>query len=147
VLATVIDAARTATDQPVAVHCCHRRPPIALCAEAGADIVSLDLMALDRTLADELGETWDAGTTMFLGLVPSVDPASPVTLLDVAQPALTMVDRLGFARSWLADRAVPTPTCGLAGATSAWAKRALSLTSDLAKGFLEPPESWVSRTD
>lgn len=147
VLATVIDAARTATDQPVAVHCCDRRPPMALCRDAGADIVSIDLTTLDRTLADELGETWDAGTTMFLGLVPSVDPPSPVTLLDLAEPALTMVDRLGFARSWLAERAVPTPTCGLAGATSAWAKRALSLTSDLAKGFVEPPESWVSRTD
>lgn len=147
VLSAVIDAARTATDQPVAVHCCDRRPPIALCRDAGADIVSFDLTALDRALADELGEAWDAGTTMFLGLVPSVDPQAPVTLLDVARPALTMVDRLGFPRSWLADRAVPTPTCGLAGATSAWAKRALSLTADLAKGFVEPPESWVSRTE
>jgi hypothetical protein len=91
---------------------------------------------------DEVGEVWDSGATLFLGLVPSVDPATPVTLHDVAKPALAMADRLGFARSWLANRALPTPTCGLAGASPAWALRALGLTAELARAFAEPPESW-----
>jgi methionine synthase II (cobalamin-independent) len=145
-LATVIDAARAATGRPVAVHCCANRPPLRLLRDAGAEILSLDATLLDRAPAaywDEVGEAWDAGVMLFLGLVPSVDPASPVTLHDVAKPALAIVDRLGFNRSLLSELAVPTPTCGLAGASETWARRALELASDLAKGFLEPPDSWA----
>lgn len=140
VLAGVLDAVRRATGNPVAVHCCAPRPPIGTLRAAGADLISLDATLL--TPSDELGETWDAGVTLMLGLVPSVDPASPVTLADVAKPALRLVDRLGFPRSYLADRAIPTPTCGLAGASATWARRALRLTTELAKAFVEPPESW-----
>lgn len=146
VLAAVVEAARAASGQPVAVHCCASRPPIALFQSSGADILSLDITALDRALLDEFGEAWDAGTTMFLGLVPSLDPPQPLTLHAIAKPALTMVDRLGFARTWLADRAIPTPTCGLAGATTTWAKRAMNLTGELAKAFQEPPDSWPATT-
>jgi hypothetical protein len=145
VLASVIDAARAATGRPVAVHCCAHRPPLTLLREAGAEIVSLDatlLAGAPTALWDEIGEAWDAGVTLFLGLVPSVDPPAPVTLHDVAKPALAMADRLGFDRSTLARLAVPTPTCGLAGASATWAQRALALSSDLAKGFVEPPDSW-----
>jgi methionine synthase II (cobalamin-independent) len=145
VLATVVEAARAATGQPVVVHSCANRPPFAVFREAGADAVSFDVTLLDRApaaLLDEIGQTWDSGRTLFLGLVPAVDPPRPVTLLDVARPALRLADRLGFPRSWLAERAVPTPTCGLAGASGTWARRALSLTSDLGRAFLEPPDSW-----
>ncbi|HEY3752919.1 MAG TPA: methionine synthase [Pseudonocardiaceae bacterium] len=145
VLGEVIEAARTASGQPVAVHCCADRPPLGLFRAAGADVLSFDATGLDRTPAafwDELGEAWDSGATLFLGLVPSVDPPAPVTLHDLAKPALAMVDRLGFNRSWLADLAVPTPTCGMAGASMTWATRAMELSSELARAFVEPPESW-----
>ncbi|HEX3646843.1 MAG TPA: methionine synthase, partial [Pseudonocardiaceae bacterium] len=144
-LAGVIDGARAVTGQPVAVHCCADQPPVGLLRSAGADIISFDVTGLDTAPAelwDEIGETWDGGANLFLGLVPSLDPPDPVSLHDVAKPALTMVDRLGFGRNWLAERAVPTPTCGLAGATTTWATQALRLTADLAKAFVEPPESW-----
>jgi hypothetical protein len=55
---------------------------------------------------------------------------------------LTLIDRLGFPRTVLAERAVPTPTCGLAGASQEWARRALTLTRELGAAFVEPPESW-----
>ncbi|HEX5118104.1 MAG TPA: methionine synthase [Pseudonocardiaceae bacterium] len=144
-LAEVVDAARAVSGQPVAVHCCADQPPIALLRAAGADVIAFDATGLDAAPTewwDEIGETWDAGALLFLGLVPSVEPLDPVTLQDVAKPALAMADRLGFPRTWLAERAVPTPTCGLAGAAPAWAGRALRLTADLAKAFVEPPESW-----
>jgi hypothetical protein len=80
--------------------------------------------------------------TLFLGLVPALAPRKPPTLRDLASPALELVDRLGFGRSILAERAVSTPTCGFAGSTTAWMRRALSLTRDLGKAFLEPPEGW-----
>lgn len=145
VLARLVDAARAATNQPVIVHCCAPRPPIALFRDAGADAIALDATLLDGTpavFADQLGEAWDDGCVFLLGLVPSTDPSAPVTLHDVARPALAVVDRLGFPRSLLAERAVPTPTCGLAGASAKWARRALTLVRDLGKAFEEPPESW-----
>jgi methionine synthase II (cobalamin-independent) len=143
-LAMVIDAASAASGQPVAVHCCADRPPVSLLRDAGADVISLDATVLPVDMWDEFGELWDNGMTMMLGLVPSTDPRAPVTLLDVAKPVLRLVDRLGFDRSILADRAIPTPTCGLAGASPAWARRALALSAELARAFVEPPESWAT---
>jgi hypothetical protein len=144
-LAALVSAAREATGQPVIVHCCAPRPPVALLREAGADAIALDATLLEGTpavLTDQLGEAFDGGCVLFLGLVPTIEPATPPTLERLARPALDLVDRLGFARELLAERAVPTPTCGLAGASAAWARRALALARDLGKGFVEPPESW-----
>jgi methionine synthase II (cobalamin-independent) len=144
-LSTVIEAAREASGRDVLVHCCAANPPIGLLRDAGADALSLDATLLAKGSADifdALGEAWDAGTMLLLGLVPSTDPARPPTLHDVAKPALTLVDRLGFPRTLLAERAVPTPTCGLAGASQSWARRALTLTRELGAAFVEPPESW-----
>lgn len=145
VLGTLVSAAREATGAPVVVHCCAPRPPVELIRAAGADAIALDATLLDGlpgVLTDQLGAVWDSGTVLFLGLVPSTEPDRPVTLHDVARPALDLVDRLGFGRSILADRAVPTPTCGLAGANAAWVRRALTLARDLGRAFVEPPESW-----
>lgn len=145
-LATVVEAARAATGQPVVVHCCAPRPPVALLRSAGADAVALDATLLAGTPAaftDQLGEAFDEGCVLFLGLVPSTEPASPPTLVQLARPALDLLDRLGFPRALLAERAVPTPTCGLAGATQEWARRALTHVRDLGKAFVEPPESWA----
>lgn len=144
-LSTVIEAAKAASGGEVVVHCCAPNPPIALLREAGADALSLDATLLANGSAgifDALGEAWDGGTMLLLGLVPSTDPARPPTLHDVAKPALALVDRLGFPRTLLAERAVPTPTCGLAGASQAWARRALTLSRELGQAFVEPPESW-----
>ncbi|GAB3431667.1 methionine synthase [Actinophytocola sediminis] len=144
-LAEVIDAARAATGQPVIVHCCAPRPPVALLRSAGADAVAVDATLFAGTPAaftDQLGEAIDAGGVLFFGLVPSTEPATPPTLAELAAPALELVDRLGFPREVLAAQAVPTPTCGLAGASQRWARRALGLATDLGKAFVEPPESW-----
>lgn len=144
-LGTLIEAARTATGQPVIVHCCAPLPPVALIRSAGADAIALDatlLAGTPATLADQLGEVWDAGTILLLGLVSGTDPATPLSLADAAGPALQLVDRLGFPRGVLATRAVPTPTCGLAGASADWARRALTLVRDVGRAFVEPPESW-----
>lgn len=144
-LAVLVSAAKEATGQPVVVHCCAPRPPVPVIRDAGADVIALDATLLEGTpavLTDQLGEAFDDGCVLFLGLVPSTEPAAPPSLERLARPALDLVDRLGFRRELLASRAVPTPTCGLAGASTAWARRALALTRDLGKGFVEPPESW-----
>jgi Cobalamin-independent synthase, Catalytic domain len=93
-------------------------------------------------ILDALGELWEAGTELWLGLVPSTDPGTHPDLHDLARPALDLADRLGFDRARLADRAVVTPACGLAGASPAWARRATGTTVELARAFADPPASW-----
>jgi hypothetical protein len=132
---------------PVVVHCCADRPPVRLLADIGAAGIGIDATLpgvagrtaeVDRL--DALGETWDAGTPLLLGLVPSTDPRRRVSDKSLARPALDLADRLGFARERLATLAVPTPTCGLAGASPDWARRALTLTREIATLFTDPPD-------
>ena len=70
----------------------------------------------------------------------SDDPDAPSALRTLARRAFDLADRLGFDRSRLADLAVPTPTCGLAGADPDWARRALTLCRELGEAFVDPPE-------
>lgn len=142
-LARIVDVATESTGGPVIVHCCAPRPPVALFRRAGASAVALDTALLSGApteLWDELGESWDAGLILLLGLIPSLDPGRPVKVSDLGRPALEMADRLGFARTSLATRAVPTPSCGLAGARPDWARRALTLARELGTMLREPPE-------
>lgn len=132
---------------PVVLHCCADRPPMGVLADVGAAAVGIDATrpsVAGRTAhpaaLDELGAVWDAGVPLLLGLVPALAPGRPVTSRDLARPAFDLADRLGFARERLAHLAVPTPTCGLAGADPAWAKRALTLAREMGEGFLDPPE-------
>lgn len=130
---------------PRVVHCCAPRPPLGLLRRAGADALAVDselLTGAPRATVDALGEAWDCGATVLLGLVPAVQPAVVPTLAALARPALDLVDRLGFSRSLLAERCVATPSCGLAGATASWARRALTLARELGQGFVDPPDSW-----
>jgi Cobalamin-independent synthase, Catalytic domain len=139
----------TALGAPVVVHCCADRPPVRLLAGTGAAGVGIDATlpvfrgetAVPAAL-DALGEVWDAGTPLLLGLVPAREPGSPPQLRDLARPAFDLADRLGFDRSRLGALAVPTPTCGLAGAAPEWARRAMALVRDLGQAFVDPPEDW-----
>lgn len=130
---------------PRIVHCCAPRPPLALLRRAGADALAVDaelLTGAPRATIDALGEAWDAGVSVLLGLVPAIPAARVPTLAELARPALELVDRLGFNRAMLAERCLPTPSCGLAGATPDWAQRALTLARELGQAFVDPPDSW-----
>ncbi len=149
-LAELVAAARDAGASSVTVHCCHPTPPLALLGAVGADAVAVDLEALGgveipAAVLDALGELWESGTELWLGVVPSTDPPellAPPELADLARPALELVDRLGFDRGRLADRALITPTCGLAGATPTWARAAMTRAVELARAVDDPPASW-----
>jgi hypothetical protein len=134
---------------PVVVHCCADRPPLRLLNGVGAAGIGIDATlpafsgaSAEPAALDALGEVWDAGTPLLLGLVPAQDPGSRPELRDVARGAFELADRLGFDRSRLGALAVPTPTCGLAGATPEWSRRALALSRDLGQAFVDPPEGW-----
>lgn len=141
---------------PVAVHCCADRPPIRMLATTGAAAIGIDATrpafagtassagsagrgALPAAL-DAIGETWDAGIPMMLGFLPTSAPAREPAIGDLARLGYDLADRLGFDRLRLARLGVPTPACGLAGATPEWARRALALSREMGKGFAEPPE-------
>ncbi|HEX8760965.1 MAG TPA: methionine synthase, partial [Pseudonocardiaceae bacterium] len=130
---------------PRIVHCCAPRPPLALLRSAGADALAVDaelLAGAPRATIDALGEAWDSGASVMLGLVPAMKPAVRPIVTDLARPALALVDRLGFGRALLAEQCLPTPSCGLAGATPGWSSQALTLARELGRAFVDPPDSW-----
>ncbi|MFF8772899.1 methionine synthase [Kitasatospora sp. NPDC015120] len=128
-----------ALDAPVVVHCCAPRVPLPLLRRAGVAGVSLDFSLLTEREDDDLGEAVEAGTVIFAGVVPSTDQA----LSDPAgsvQGVRTLWRRLGFAPELLGRRVLVTPTCGLAGASPAHARAALSLSVKAARSLVDNPE-------
>ncbi len=132
---------------PVVIHCCADRPPVRVLADVGAAGIGIDATrpavsgrTAEPAALDALGEIWDAGTPLLLGLVPAIDPRRPVSSRQLAGPAFDLADRLGFDRVRLASLCVPTPTCGLVGASPTWSRRALELARELGVAFLVPPE-------
>src|SRR5262249_25234512 len=119
---------------PRIVHCCAPRPPLGLMRRAGADALAVDaelLAGAGRATIAPRGEGGARGGWVLLGLAPALPPMAPVTVAGLARPALNLVDRLGFDRALLAQRCLPTPSCGLAGATASWAAQALALAREL----------------
>jgi methionine synthase II (cobalamin-independent) len=125
---------------PVLVHCCAASPPVELLRRSGAKAVGLDLSVLRAADLDGVGELLEDGLTLALGLVPTAAPERIPGWRDLARPAVTLVDRLGFPRTTLADRIVVTPTCGLAEAGAKWSRQSLRAASEVARAFAEGAE-------
>ena len=119
VLRTTLEAASATV-----VHCCAPAPPIELLRRAGASAVSVDATLLTPRDDDAVGEAVEAGTGLLLGVVPSRD-ARLSDLSATMAPATALWRRLGLSAEVLAASVVVTPTCGLAGASPAFARRAL----------------------
>jgi hypothetical protein len=132
-----------AAEGPVAVHCCARRPPLALFRAAGAAAVGLDLTAgdVDR---DAIGETVDGGVAIWLGVVPSLGPGIPPAPRDVAEPVRRLWRELGLDPQALPTSVAVTPACGLAGASPGWARTAYRVIGQVARSLCEAPEGIAS---
>ena len=129
-LKSVIDAVAV----PVIVHCCAEDPPLRLFRDAGAAAVSVDLNLVGSTTAslDELGELIDAGVGLLAGVVPSTGTSRP-SAVAAADKIRDLWRRLSFPAERAADQVVVTPTCGLAGATPAYARAALAACVEAAR--------------
>ncbi|MER5354781.1 methionine synthase [Kitasatospora sp. NPDC002551] len=132
-------------DAPVVVHSCAPRVPLALLRRAGVAGVSLDFSLLTEREDDDLGEAVEAGLVILAGVVPPTDsaPAQSRALSDPAgsvQGVRTLWRRLGFAPELLGRRVLVTPTCGLAGASPAHARKALSLSVRAGQSLVDNPE-------
>jgi methionine synthase II (cobalamin-independent) len=117
------------------VHCCAPAAPLDLLREAGADAIAVDTSLITTAQYDALGSAVDAGVSLWLGVLPSTDTA--ITLDTARDPLRRLWRELGFADSMLADAVVPTPACGLAGASASYVRRALGVLRDAGRALRE----------
>jgi methionine synthase II (cobalamin-independent) len=114
------------------VHSCAAGVPWQLLRGAGARGLSGDLEMLDAGDMDVLAEALEAGETVALGVVPSLEPATVPTATTLTERVLRWLDMLGLDVEVVSERLVVTPSCGLAGASPDWARTALSLCREVA---------------
>ncbi|MEU1594265.1 methionine synthase [Streptomyces sp. NPDC005708] len=137
--ATLRDVAGVHTDGPVVVHSCAPDVPFALLRRAGAAAVSFDFSLLTERDDDAIGEAVEAGTRLFAGIVPGTDGP-------LSDPAGSVMGvrmlwrRLGLHPGLLAEAVTLTPTCGLAGASPDYARRALAHCVRAARSLADNPE-------
>ncbi|SDT16922.1 Cobalamin-independent synthase, Catalytic domain [Nocardioides scoriae] len=121
-----------AGERLVAVHCCDPAVPVGLLRSAGAGAVSLDVTALPVAAYDDLAGVLDDGATLLLGVVASTGTTVPTTR-SVVERTQRLLDMLGFEAPEVADQLVLTPTCGLAGATPAYARGVMRTLREAAR--------------
>ncbi|MDZ5660137.1 methionine synthase [Nocardioides sp. S-58] len=117
------------------VHSCAPQTPWALVAGTGVAGLSADLDVLGPADLDTFAEALEAGRTAALGVVPSTDPATEPSDAPITERVQRWLDMLGLDPEVVAGHLVVTPTCGLAGASPAWARRAVRLTATVARNL------------
>ncbi|MEI5526662.1 methionine synthase [Streptomyces brasiliscabiei] len=123
----------------VVVHSCAPDVPFALLRRAGATAISFDFTLLTERDDDTIGEAVEGGTKLLAGVVPTTEGA----LSDPAGSVMgvrTLWRRLGLHPGLLADAVTVTPTCGLAGVSPAYARRALAHCVKAARSLADNPE-------
>ncbi|QGV78366.1 methionine synthase [Streptomyces ficellus] len=124
---------------PVIVHSCAPDVPFALLRRAGAAGISFDFGLLTERDEEQIGEAVEGGTRLLVGVVESTD----VPLSDPAGSVMgvrTLWRRLGLYPGTLAESVVVTPSCGLAGASPAYARAALAHCVTAARSLADNPE-------
>lgn len=117
------------------VHCCADDAPIAVLRSAGVDAISLDVSHLDSSRYDDIGAAVDDGLGLWLGVVPGTDAA--ITRDTARAPIERLWSELGFAPELLAGVVVATPTCGLAGASPDYVRRATGVLRDTGRWLID----------
>jgi methionine synthase II (cobalamin-independent) len=121
------------------VHSCAAGVPWALLRGAGARGLSGDLSLLDADSLDVFAEALEAGERVALGVVPATDPDTEPTGKALTERVLRFLDVLGLDPDAVSDHLAITPTCGLAGATPSWARRATELCRAVARELTTSP--------
>ncbi|MFI8951847.1 methionine synthase [Streptomyces sp. NPDC053750] len=137
--AALRDVAGVHGDGPVVVHSCAPDVPFALLRRAGVSGISFDFSLLTERDDDAIGEAVEAGTRLLAGVVPGTDGP----LSDPAGSVMgvrTLWRRLGLHPGLLAEAVTVTPSCGLAGASPEYARRALAHCVRAARSLADNPE-------
>jgi hypothetical protein len=140
------------------VHSCAPSVPFGLIRTAGAGALSFDLSQLRRGQEDGIAEAAEAGLGLLIGAVPAVpEPevrtgapsrAAPVQgptgpgdgsaeARQTADRIIRLWRRLGLPLATCPDQVVITPACGLAGASPAYARAALTRCREAASMLAE----------
>ncbi|HET6626006.1 MAG TPA: methionine synthase [Nocardioidaceae bacterium] len=127
----VFAAIRDSGAVPVA-HCCAAEVSIPLFLDAGAEGISVDLDTLPVSAYDPLADAVEREKLVFLGGLPATDPERWPGDTALTERMLRLFDMLGLDPRTAGERLVVTPSCGLAGASSSWARRALQLSRTVA---------------
>jgi hypothetical protein len=130
------------TGKYTVVHSCSTAVPFGIIRAAGAGALSFDLSQLRRGEEDAVAEAAEAGLGLLTGAIPAVPapagpgPAGPTGTVapgdgsaearQAAERVISLWRRLGLPLETCAEQAVITPACGLAGASPAQARAALT---------------------
>jgi hypothetical protein len=118
------------------VHCCAADAPLGLFRSAGADALAFDSRWLVAAGIDALGEAVEAGLSLWLGVVPGTD--APISRASAGDPIRRLWRTLGFPLEQLAGAVVPTPACGLAGASPDYVRRVFTTLREVGQDLLDP---------
>ncbi|GGF39869.1 hypothetical protein GCM10011519_11910 [Marmoricola endophyticus] len=132
----LVTAAVAAAGATPLVHCCAAEVPSSLIRGAGALGLSIDVTRLAPESYDGVAAAVEAGEWVLLGVVDATDPARGDDRVPTER-AERFLDMLGLAP---AERTVVTPTCGLAGASTSWARQALGQARATARRLSPEPE-------
>ncbi len=141
------------------VHSCATAVPFGLIRTAGAGALSFDLSQLRRGEEDGIAEAAEAGLGLLIGAVPAVSepdagtrtpggaqqpvqgPTGPgdgsAEARQTAERIIWLWRRLGLPLATCPDQVVITPACGLAGASPAYARGALTRCREAASMLAE----------
>lgn len=133
-LTWVFEAVRAAGAAPI-LHCCAADVPIALVTGAGAAGVSVDAALVTRAAYDAVTALLADGHEWWLGVVPAAPADSEPEVSTAVDRVVRLLDELGFDPEETLDQIVVTPSCGLGGATTAWARTALGHCSAVARAL------------
>ncbi|CAB4710320.1 MAG: methionine synthase [Actinobacteria bacterium] len=117
------------------VHSCAPDAPLQLLRGAGARALSVDLALMRAADHEVLGEALEAGESVVLGIVASLDPATPPSDVALAERVRRWLDMLGIDPESVAPQLLVSPTCGLAGASYDGSRRALALARTTAQAL------------
>ncbi|MFF7156417.1 methionine synthase [Streptomyces sp. NPDC008139] len=128
-----------AVGAPAVVHSCAPEVPFGLLRRAGVVGISFDFDLLTERDWDDFGEAAEGGTALFAGVVagkdaPLSDPGGSVS------GVRALWRRLGLAPGALGSSVAVTPSCGLAGASPAYARAALVHCAKAARSLVDNPE-------
>lgn len=138
---TLLDTCVAAVGADVLVHSCAAETPWKVLQDSTISAVSVDVRLLRAVDLDGIAEFVESGRTVMLGVVAATDPGQRPSAEEIAAAAVSVTDRIGFARGALRNRIGVTPACGLAGATPQWARTAIGLARDAAEALTEDAEA------
>lgn len=141
VATALLDSCADTIGGEVLVHSCASGLPWNVLQRSAITALALDCTGLDSADYDQIGAFVDSGRTVVMGLVPARAPERTPAAEELATAVAAITDRIGFARSVLAERVGISPVCGMAGAGAAWARTALGLVRKVAEALAGDPEA------